>query len=753
LVPLPATAVIVPAGDTRRTRLLPFCDQEAGRDLLHVRGRGRDRVHCGDGRDTILADKRDSVRGGEHIVRRSPGGGSIFSFRVARIAVCRGGGDLRVACGLGLPGRMSARSVSGRVLGTVVAFAASLALAGPAAGAPGDLDPTYGGDGLTAVSLGTATVQVFPIGAVLQRDGKLVLVGTAVFPTGGEFMIVRLTSNGELDPSFGDDGIAVIPVDPAGGAAFDAVSTPDGGLVVVGEAGVTPRMAAIRLDRFGRRDDSFGDGGVFLSETEAEALGVARAADGSLLLAGSAFDAAGNGSLAMQKLTADGEPDTTFGPPGGDGLVRVTFPGGNSGGQGVAVVPDGRVLVSGSTITASGDHALALARFTPAGAPDPTFGGGSGTVTTGVGAGVNGNAADVALAADGKIVAAGSSGPGQFAVGRWLLDGTPDPAFGSGGTVITPILTESAARAVFALPDGRVIAAGRALESGSFLFAVARYRPDGSLDPGFGTGGTVVTRFGSASASGVGAGITSDGKLVLGGSYSTNPAQPLAGGIAAARYFLIDPPSNQTPPTVSGSGAAGQPLTRAPGTWSGADAFDFLWLRNGAPIVGAITSTYVPLTSDAGTALSCSVTARNGGGSRTATSAGVVVFVPSSAPSSAPPSPPPRRAARAQTIPVSAFVKVTRAGVARVRVICRARGVARCRGRLTLISGDRGLGARRYAIPAGASRMVPVRLRRPARTRLAEVKVMTVKARTRTRQPTGGTRTIERPLVLRLPRR
>jgi hypothetical protein len=92
LVPLPATAVIVPAGDTRRTRLLPFCDQEAGRDLLHVRGRGRDRVHCGDGRDTILADKRDSVRGGEHIVRRSPGGGSIFSFRVARIAVCRGGG-------------------------------------------------------------------------------------------------------------------------------------------------------------------------------------------------------------------------------------------------------------------------------------------------------------------------------------------------------------------------------------------------------------------------------------------------------------------------------------------------------------------------------------------------------------------------------------------------------------------------------------------------------------------------------------
>ena len=162
-----------------------------------------------------------------------------------------------------------------------------------------------------------------PVGAVLQSDGKLVIVGVATFPTGGEFMIVRLARNGELDPSSADDGIAVIPVDPAGSAAFDAVPTPDGGLVVVGVAGATPRMAAIRLDRFGRRDGSFGDGGVFLSEKESEALGVARAADGSLLLAGSAFSASGDGSLAVQKLTADGEPDTTFGPPGGDGLAEA----------------------------------------------------------------------------------------------------------------------------------------------------------------------------------------------------------------------------------------------------------------------------------------------------------------------------------------------------------------------------------------------------------------------------------------------
>ncbi len=524
---------------------------------------------------------------------------------------------------------MSFRSVPSHIVGTVAAVGASLAFAGPAAGAAGDLDPTYGSDGLTAVSIDT---EAFPVGAVLQSDGKLVLVGTSVLPGGGRFMIVRLTPNGEMDPSFGENGVTVIPLGQ-GGAALGAVTTPDGGIVVVGFATPDPRgtvrMAAIQLDRFGRQDDSFGDGGVFFGATEGEALAVARAADGSLLLAGLA-QPNGIGSLAVQKLTADGEPDTTFGPAGGDGLAQVTFPGGASSGSGIVLLPDGRALVSGSAETPANDHAFALARLTTAGAPDPTFGGGSGTVTTDVGPGFGGDATDVALAADGKIVAAGSSGPTQFAVARWLPDGTPDPSFGSGGTVSTPILLESQARAVFAMPDGSVIAAGRALDdAGTDLFAVARYRPDGSLDPGFGSGGTVVTRFGSSSASGVGGGITPDGQLVVGGSYAADPAK-LPVGIAAARYLLINPPSNQAPPTVSGTGAPGQPLTCAPGTWSGADAFDFLWLRDGVPIAGAITSTYVPLTTDIGTTLSCRVTADNGGGSATATSAGVAVVVPPS---------------------------------------------------------------------------------------------------------------------------
>lgn len=141
------------------------------------------------------------------------------------------------------------------------------------------------------------------------------------------------------------------------------------------------------------------------------------------------------------------------------------------------------------------------------------------------------------------------------------------------------------------------------------------------------------------------------------------------------------------------------------------------------------------------------------GNESTTTGAVRVLPRPTPAPPSPPPTPPPRRAASAWAIPVSTVVTVTRHGVAPVRVRCRARGVARCRGRLAIIRRTLGLGARRFSIPADARRTVRVRLTRRARTRLARVKMLPAKAPARTRQPSGRTRRVVRPLVLRAGRR
>ena len=124
---------------------------------------------------------------------------------------------------------------------------------------------------------------------------------------------------------------------------------------------------------------------------------------------------------------------------------------------------------------------------------DPTFGTG-GIVITDFG-GVE-NAGGVAIQPDGKIVVAGESNTivdRNFAVARYLPDGTLDPTFGSGGVVFTGFGGFEYFSSVIVQTDGKIVGGGR-FDSD---FALVRYLPNGALDLGFGTGGLVRTDLGS----------------------------------------------------------------------------------------------------------------------------------------------------------------------------------------------------------------------------------------------------------------
>jgi uncharacterized delta-60 repeat protein len=111
--------------------------------------------------------------------------------------------------------------------------------------------------------------------------------------------------------------------------------------------------------------------------------------------------------------------------------------------------------------------------------------------------------------------------------------GALDLSFGSGGIVTTPI---GAASAVALQPDGKIVAAGTAgdWDRGRTFFALARYRPNGTLDRGFGSRGTVITAFGSIQDGAGAVALQRDGKIVLAGSSALPPAT--RGKIALARY-------------------------------------------------------------------------------------------------------------------------------------------------------------------------------------------------------------------------
>jgi uncharacterized delta-60 repeat protein len=204
----------------------------------------------------------------------------------------------------------------------------------------------------------------------------------------------------------------------------------------------------------------------------------------------------------MLPSRADARPgalDPTF---SGDGIAYTGFgPGGEDAGNawGIAVQDDRKIVIAGNQ--QRNDNDVGLARFRPDGALDPSFGD-AGTALIDFGSRFD-YAADVAVDASGRIVFVGgiSALDDQAAVGRLMPDGALDSSFGAGGTevlsVAGPPPEQAQAYAVAIQPDGKIVIAGETYTGYPWRGPgfVARLKPDGDLDPGFGDGGVKTIDF------------------------------------------------------------------------------------------------------------------------------------------------------------------------------------------------------------------------------------------------------------------
>jgi uncharacterized delta-60 repeat protein len=260
----------------------------------------------------------------------------------------------------------------------------------------------------------------------VQPDGKIVLLGSGKFGAGWDILVWRLLADGSADASFGNGGVVRISLDGTRTASSDELPSR-----------------------------------------------IAPQADGKLLVAGSIRPLqGGNEDWFVCRLTATGQLDPSYGPPGA-GVVKLALDSGGSNDDqlvGAAPAPGGGLFLAGNVATGSGTLVV-LAKLDANGALDPAFGFG-GTRRLGD----EGNVQDlVVTAAPGPWLIGGFGGNPTGEARAFALDGSDLTAFGTQGKVTFNVQAPADLSHFRLVPaGGKLVIGGYSLqlEYGIYTFAV-----------------------------------------------------------------------------------------------------------------------------------------------------------------------------------------------------------------------------------------------------------------------------------------
>jgi uncharacterized delta-60 repeat protein len=377
----------------------------------------------------------------------------------------------------------------------------------------GILDTSFDDDGWLLTEMGLNYEWANDL--AIQRDGKIVVCGGASPVLGMDFALARYNSDGSLDTSFDEDGKVFTELSGAQDECNALVLQPDGKIIAVGYVpNGTLNFAVLRYNPDGSLDTSFDEDGIVMTDfdySEDVARSVALQSDGKIVVAGDA-DGLISMDFAVARYLSDGSLDPTFSE---DGKLVTDF-GGTDNGYDVLVQLNGKIVVAGVSLTVNRD--IALARYNPDGSLDPSFDG-DGQLRTDTG--FSEYAYALAMQLDGKLLAVGytTAGTRDVILARYNPDGSLDTGFGGDGLVTTDFTGEADyAYDVVLQPDGKIIIAGVGYISGDTDIILARYLPDGSLDPTFSGDGRVQTSFLTGKESAWAIALQRNGRLVVAGS-------------------------------------------------------------------------------------------------------------------------------------------------------------------------------------------------------------------------------------------
>jgi uncharacterized delta-60 repeat protein len=350
---------------------------------------------------------------------------------------------------------------------------------------PGSLDTNFN----AAIASGGVVYAV-----ALQTNGQILIAGNFTSIGGvGVTNVARLNANGTLDSSFN-------PGDTANSGYVNALAVQSDGKVVIGgyfasSSGSKPAFLN-RLNFDGSADTNFYQ--YLVLDNTVNAIVIEN--DGKILFAGAFTFASGYTRRSIARLYDDGELDISF-----DACVASSA---GSGGTGLAVLADGRILATGRYTFSTGYYRDGVARLGSCGELDPSY-----APIPGVDAGST--VFGLAVRSGGGSLLAGNfssfynvSSPG---VVQLTTNGVPDGGFhagtgiNAGGTNFTLALQ----------PDSKVIMGGTFTQyNGQPAYGICRLNLNGSLDPLFNPGSGPNNAISSIA-------LQPDGKILVAGKFTS----------------------------------------------------------------------------------------------------------------------------------------------------------------------------------------------------------------------------------------
>jgi uncharacterized delta-60 repeat protein len=228
----------------------------------------------------------------------------------------------------------------------------------------GSLDATFGNGGIVVNDFGQG-LESYALEVIIQPDGRIIIAGESTYA----FLVARYNSNGTLDTTFGNGGFTLVNFgNQSWDHGRDAVLQSDGKIILVGIAEINTPYDSFAVARFnpdGSLDQTFGNGGKFVMVNQGDLEAAVLQSDGKLIALGTT----GN-NFTLLRFNLNGSLDPTF---GSGGTVTTTFGGGNAEGIDLVFQADGKLLAGGLTSSDFyfSNSDFALARFIDS-APPPS---------------------------------------------------------------------------------------------------------------------------------------------------------------------------------------------------------------------------------------------------------------------------------------------------------------------------------------------------------------------------------------------